>query len=31
MKKTLTEAVAVGNATARAITFRNRDPRVPHL
>jgi hypothetical protein len=29
MKKTLTEAVAVGNATARAITFRNRDPRAP--
>jgi hypothetical protein len=29
MKKTLTDAVAVGNATARAITFRNRDPRAP--
>jgi hypothetical protein len=28
MKKILTDAVAVGNATARAITFRNRDPRV---
>jgi hypothetical protein len=27
MKKTLTDAVAVGNATARAIGFRNRDPR----
>ncbi len=27
LKKTLTEAVAVGNATARAMTFRNRDPR----
>ena len=27
MKKTLTEAVAVGNATARAMAFRNRDPR----
>jgi hypothetical protein len=27
MKKILTEAVAVGNATARAIAFRNRDPR----
>ncbi|VVD75629.1 signal peptide protein [Pandoraea pneumonica] len=27
MTKTLTEAVAVGNATARAISFRNRDPR----
>ena len=27
MKKILTEAVAVGNATARAIGFRNRDPR----
>ena len=27
MKKILTEAVAVGNATARAISFRNRDPR----
>ena len=25
MKKILTEAVAVGNATARAIAFRNRD------
>ena len=29
MKKTLTEAVAVGNATARAISFRSRDPRAP--
>ena len=28
MKKTLTDAVGVGNATARAISFRNRDPRV---
>jgi hypothetical protein len=28
MKKILTDAVAVGNATARAISFRNRDPRV---
>lgn len=28
MKRILTEAVAVGNATARAIAFRNRDPRV---
>ena len=27
MKKTLTEAVAVANATARALVFRNRDPR----
>jgi hypothetical protein len=27
LKKTLTEAVAVGNATARAIGLRNRDPR----
>ncbi len=27
MKKILTDAVAVGNATARAISFRNRDPR----
>ncbi len=27
MKKILTEAVAVGNATARAIVFANRDPR----
>lgn len=27
MKTILTEAVAVGNATARAISFRNRDPR----
>ena len=31
MKKILTDAVAVGNATARAISFRNRDPRVSHL
>lgn len=29
MKKTLTDAVAVGNATARAISFRSRDPRSP--
>jgi len=29
MKKLLTDAVAVGNATARAISFRNRDPRAP--
>jgi hypothetical protein len=29
IRKTLTEAVAVGNATARAIAFRNRDPRAP--
>jgi hypothetical protein len=29
MKKILTEAVTVGNATARAISFRNRDPRAP--
>jgi hypothetical protein len=29
MKKTLVDAVAVGNATARAITFRSRDPRAP--
>ena len=29
MKKILTDAVAVGNATARAIAFRNRDPRAP--
>lgn len=27
MKKILTDAVAVGNATARALAFRNRDPR----
>jgi hypothetical protein len=27
MKKILTEAVAVGNATARAISFRDREPR----
>ena len=27
MKKILTEAVAVGNATARAVSFRGRDPR----
>lgn len=26
MKKILTEAVAVGNATARALTFRSRNP-----
>ncbi|GLS28394.1 Uncharacterized conserved protein [Mesorhizobium albiziae] len=33
MAKILTDAVAVGNATARAVSFRNRDPRVaiyPH-
>jgi hypothetical protein len=29
MTKLLTDAVAVGNATARAIAFRNRDPRTP--
>ncbi len=29
MTKILTEAVAVGNATARAISFRSRDPRGP--
>ncbi|PZV37832.1 hypothetical protein B5V02_16350 [Mesorhizobium kowhaii] len=29
MKKILTDAVAIGNATARAINFRNRDPRSP--
>jgi hypothetical protein len=29
MKKILVDAVAVGNATARAISFRNRDPRSP--
>jgi hypothetical protein len=29
MKKILTDAVTVGNATARAISFRNRDPRAP--
>jgi hypothetical protein len=29
MTKILTEAVAVGNATARSIAFRNRDPRAP--
>jgi hypothetical protein len=28
MKKTLTEAVAVANATARTMGFHNRDPRV---
>jgi hypothetical protein len=27
MRQILTDAVAVGNATARAIAFRNRDPR----
>ncbi|MEH2623284.1 hypothetical protein V1292_001339 [Bradyrhizobium sp. AZCC 1719] len=27
MKKILTDAVAVGNATARAVSFRGRDPR----
>jgi len=30
MKKILTDAIAVGNATARAISFRNRDPRAPY-
>jgi hypothetical protein len=29
MTKILTDAVAVGNATARSIAFRNRDPRAP--
>ncbi len=29
MTKILTDAVAVGNATARSIAFRNRDPRSP--
>jgi hypothetical protein len=29
MKKILTESAAVGNATARAISFRTRDPRSP--
>ncbi len=29
MKKILAEAVAVGNATSRSISFRNRDPRSP--
>jgi hypothetical protein len=29
MKKILTDSVAVGNATARAISFRNRDSRAP--
>jgi hypothetical protein len=29
MTKILTDSVAVGNATARAISFRNRDPRAP--
>jgi hypothetical protein len=29
MKKTLTEAVAVANATARTLSFHNRDPRAP--
>jgi len=29
MTKILTDAVAVGNATARSINFRNRDPRSP--
>ena len=28
MKKILTDAVAVGNATARAVSFRARDPRI---
>jgi hypothetical protein len=30
MKSILTDAVAVGNATSRAISFRNRDPRSPY-
>jgi len=30
MKKILTEAVAVGNAAARAMVFASRDPRVPY-
>jgi hypothetical protein len=29
MTKILTEAVAVGNATARAVSFRGRDPKSP--
>jgi hypothetical protein len=29
LTKILTDSVAVGNATARAISFRNRDPRSP--
>jgi hypothetical protein len=29
LKKTLTDAVALGNVTARAISFRSRDPRAP--
>jgi hypothetical protein len=29
LRNTLIDAVAVGNATARAITFRTRDPRAP--
>jgi hypothetical protein len=29
MKKILTDAVAIGNATARAVSFRSRDPRSP--
>ena len=28
MKEILTDAVAVGNATARVVSFRNRDPRL---
>lgn len=31
MKKILTEAVAVGNAAARAMVFAPRDPRVPYF
>src|SRR5262245_23197377 len=31
MKATLTEAVAVGNAAARAITFASREPRVKYF
>jgi len=31
MKKILTEAVAVGNATARAVAFRNRDSRATYF
>jgi hypothetical protein len=30
MTKILTEAVAVGNATARAVSFRGRDPKAPY-
>ena len=31
MKKILTDAVAVGNATARAISFRDRDARTARI